>query len=39
MVQEEMSFKAISYLELWGPFCSAEWTICAILVEYHEEQF
>ena len=23
-VQEEMSFKDISYLELWPPFCSAE---------------
>ena len=24
VVQEEMSFKDISYLELWWPFCSAE---------------
>ena len=29
----EMSFKDISYLELWPPFCSAKGTICAILVE------
>ena len=28
-----MCFKDISYLELWRPFCSAEQTICAILVE------
>ena len=33
MVQVEMLFKGISYLELWQPFCSAERTICAILVE------
>ena len=25
MVQEEMSFKDISYLELWQPLCSVEW--------------
>ena len=24
VVKEEMSFKDISYLELWHPFCSAE---------------
>ena len=24
VVQEEMSFKDISYLELWWPFCYAE---------------
>ena len=24
MVQEEMLFKGISYLEIWQPFCSAE---------------
>ena len=28
-----MPFKDISYLELWPFFCSAERTICAILVE------
>ena len=34
VVQEEMSLKDISYLELWRPFCSAELKhICAILVE------
>ena len=25
--KEEMSFKDISYLELWQPFCSAEWNL------------
>ena len=25
VVKEEMLFKDISYLELWRPFCSAEW--------------
>ena len=25
VVQEEVLFKDISYLELWWPFCSAEW--------------
>ena len=25
VVQEEMSFKDISYLELWRPFRSVEW--------------
>ena len=33
VVQEEMQFKGISYLELWQPFYSSEYTICAILVE------
>ena len=34
VVQEEMSFKDISYLELWRPFCYAgRGTISAILVE------
>ena len=28
-----MSFNNISYLELRGPFCSVQLTICAILVE------
>ena len=35
-----MPFKDISYLELWGTFCSADQTICAILVGgYQDEQF
>ena len=25
VVQEEMSFKDIFYLELWRPFCSVQW--------------
>ena len=33
MVQEELPFKGISYLDLWQPFCSPERTICSILVE------
>ena len=40
MVQEEMLFIDISYLELWQPFCSAErnhlWNFGR---RYHEEQF
>ena len=35
-----MSFKEISHLELWLPFCSAEWNhLCNFRREYHEEQF
>ena len=35
-----MSLKDISYVELWKPFCSAERTICAIIVrEHYQEQF
>ena len=33
VIQGEMSFKDISYLELWRDFCSVEQTICARLVE------
>ena len=25
VVQEEMSFKEISYLKLWQPLCSVDW--------------
>ena len=32
-VQEEMSFKAISYLALWRPILQRSGTICAILEE------
>ena len=40
MVQEEMPFKGISYLELWQPFCSAERNhLCNFCRRYHEEQF
>ena len=40
-VQEEMSFKAISYLALWQPLLQWSGTICAILEEgiMQEEQF
>ena len=39
-VQEEMSFKDISYLELWQPFCYAELKhLCNFGREYQEEQF
>ena len=35
-----MSFKCISYLEHWGPFCSAELNhLCIIGRRHHEEQF
>ena len=33
MVQEEMSYKDISYLELWQPFVQQRGIICAILEE------
>ena len=33
MVKEMVSFKDISYLELWGPIDQRSETICAILVE------
>ena len=33
VVQEEMSLKYISYLELWQPLVHWSGTICAILVE------
>ena len=39
MVQK-MLFKDISYLELWQPLCSADWTyLCNFASRYHEEQF
>ena len=39
MVQK-MSFKDISYLELWWPFCSAERTyLCNFGRGHYEEQF
>ena len=40
VVQEEMPFKGISYLELWLPFCSAEPNhLCNLGRGYQEEQF
>ena len=39
-VVQEMSFKDISYLELWWPFCLAEENhLCNFAKGYHEEQF
>ena len=39
MVQE-MSFKGVSYLELWQPICSVDWNhLCNIGRRHHEEQF
>ena len=35
-----MTFKGISYLELWQPFCSAECNhLCNFGRRYYEEQF
>ena len=40
VVQEEMLFKDVSYLELWRPFCSTEWNhLCNFGRGYYEEQF
>ena len=40
VVQEEMLFKDISYLELWWPLSSVEWNhLCNFGREHHEEQF
>ena len=40
MVQEEILFRGISYLELWQPFCSAEPNhLCNFGRGYPEEQF
>ena len=40
MVQEKMSFKDISYLELRRPFCSAEQNrLCNFGRGHYEEQF
>ena len=33
VVQKEMSFEDISYIELWQPFVKQTQNICAILVE------
>ena len=35
-----MLFKGISYLELWGPFCSAEWNnLCNFGRGYPDKRF
>ena len=39
VVPEELSFKNISYLELWQPLCSLDWNhLCNIGIRHHEEQ-
>ena len=39
VVQEEKSFKDISYLELWQPICSVDWNhLCTIGRRHHEKQ-
>ena len=40
MVQEKISFKDISYLELWQPFCLAEPNhLCNLGGGHHKEHF
>ena len=40
MVREKMSFKDISYLELWQPLCSVDWNhLYNIGRRHHEEQY
>ena len=40
LVHERMSFKGISYLELWWPLCSATRNhLCNFGRRHHEEQF
>ena len=39
VVQEEMSFKDISYPELWRRLCSVDWNLlCNFGRVHHEEQ-
>ena len=40
VVQEEMSFEDITYIELWQPFCSAKrYYLCNLGRRYYEEKF
>ena len=40
MVQEEIAFKDVSYLELWQPISSVEWNnLCNLGKRHHKEQF
>ena len=39
VVQEEMSFKDISCLELWQPLCSVDWNHLFNFGRVHHEQF
>ena len=39
-VVQQMSFKDISYLEFWQPFCSEEWNhLCNVGKGHYEERF
>ena len=39
MVQEELPFKGISYLDIWQPFCPAECNLwCNFGTGYYEER-
>ena len=39
MVQEEMHFKGVSYLELWQPLCSVDRNfLCNFGSRYHKER-
>ena len=39
VVQEEILFKDISYLDLWQPLCSVDWNhLCNFGRRHHEEQ-
>ena len=40
VIQEKMSFKDISYVELWQSLCSVDWNhLCNIGRRHHEEQY
>ena len=40
VVQKEMSFNNITYLELWQPLCSADQNnLCNLARRFHEERF
>ena len=40
VIQQEMSFKDISFLELWQPLCSVDWNhLCNFGRRYYEDQF
>ena len=39
MIQQEMPFKDISYLQLWWPFCSAEWNHWCVFARGHFEMY
>ena len=40
VVKHKMSFKDISFLELWWPYCSAEWNhLCDFSKGHYEEKF